>query len=185
MAMLLAFSPFLAFLAGERLLGIVPALCAGCAVAVALVVRERLRGAREVRVLEAGTAVLFGALALAAAFMTGVAWSVGLVRLVVDCGLMLLVLGGVAVGRPFTLAFARAKVTSEQAATPDFLRICKLIAAAWAAAFGVLAIADLVLILEPAWPLAIPIAISAAGLFAAAKFTQWLPAQAAARRARS
>ncbi len=182
MAMLLAFSPFLAFLAGEHLLGIVPALCAGCVVAVALVVRERLRGAREVRVLEVGTAVLFGALALAAAFMTGVAWSVGLVRLVVDGGLMLLVLGGVAVGKPFTLAFARAKVSPEQAATPGFLRICKQIAAAWAGAFGVLAIADLVLILQPAWPVAIPIAISAAGVFAALKFTQCWPARTAARR---
>jgi len=44
----------------------------------------------------------------------------------------------------------------------------------------VLAIADLVLILQPGWPLAIPIAISAAGLFAAAKLTQWLPRRLAA-----
>ena len=179
MAMLLAFSPFLAFLAGEHLLGIVPALCAGCAVAVALVVRERLRGAREVRVLEVGTAVLFGALALAAAFMTGVAWSVGLVRLVVDCGLMLLVLGGVAMGRPFTLSTARARVTPERAASPTFLRVNQRIAAAWAAAFGVLAIADLGLILQPAWPLAVPIAISAAGLVGAFKITRKLSRPAA------
>ena len=180
MALLLAFSPFLAFLAGEHLLGIVPALCAGCAVAVALVVRERLRGAREVRVLEVGTAVLFGALALAAAFMTDVAWSVGLVRLVVDCGLMLLVLAGVAAGRPFTLAFVRAKVTPERAATPDFLRLCKRVAAAWAGAFGVLAIADLVLILQPQWPLAVPMVISAIGLVGAFKFTQQQIKRAAA-----
>ena len=172
MAMLLAFSPFLAFLAGEHLLGIVPALCAGCAVAVALVVRERLRGAREVNALEAGTAVLFGALALVAAFVTGIAWSVGLVRLVVDCGLMLLVLGGVAAGRPFTLSIARTRVTPERAASPAFLRVNQRIAAAWAAAFGVLAIADVVLMLQPQWPLAVPIGISAVGLVGAFKFTQ-------------
>ena len=174
MAQLLAFSPFLAFLAGEHLLGIVPALCAGCAMAVALVVCERLRGARETRVLEVGTAVLFGALALAAAFMTQVTWSVGLVRLAVDCGLMLLVLAGIAVGRPFTLAIARTKVTPEVAASPAFLRRTRLIAAAWAGAFGVLAIADLVLILQPGWPLFVPIAISAAGLIAALKITRKL-----------
>ena len=172
MAMLLAFSPFLAFLAGEHLLGIVPALCAGCAVAVALVARERLRGARQLNALEAGTAVLFGALALAAVFMTGVAWSVGLVRLVVDCGLMLLVLGGVALGRPFTLATARARVTPERAASPAFLRVNQRIAMAWAAAFGVLAIADVVLMLQPQWPLAVPIGISAIGLVGAFRFTQ-------------
>src|ERR1700744_2065074 len=123
MALLLAFSPFLAFLAGEHLLGVVPALCAGCAVAVALLARERLRGARELNALEVGTAVLFGTLALAAVFMTGVAWSVGLVRLVVDCGLMLLVLAGVAAGRPFTLSIARTRATPERAASPAFLPV--------------------------------------------------------------
>jgi len=174
MTMLLAFSPFLAFLVGEHLLGIVPALCAGCAVAVALVVREHLRGARGVRVLEVGTAVLFGALALAATFMPAVTWSVGLVRLMVDCGLMLLVLTGVAVGRPFTLAIALERVTTEVAGSPAFRRRIQLIAVAWAGAFGVLALADLVLILQPAWPLAIPIAISAAGLIASFKITQKL-----------
>ena len=174
MAMLFAFSPFLAFLVGEHLLGIVPALCVGGAVAVALVLRERLRGVREVRVLEVGTAVLFGALALAASFTTAVMWSVGLVRLVVDCGLMLLVLAGVAVGRPFTLAIARERVTAEVAASPAFLRRVQLIAAAWAGAFGVLALADLVLILQPEWPLAVPIAIGAAGLIASFKITQKL-----------
>lgn len=167
MAILLAFSPFLAFLAGEHLLGIVPALCAGCAVAVALAARELMRGAREVRVLEVVTAVLFGA-----TFVTDIKWSVGLVRLVVDCGLMLLVLAGVAVGRPFTGTIARARVTPEVAASSAFRRRIQLIAMAWAGAFGVLALADLVLILQPGWPLSVPIAISAAGLIAAFKITR-------------
>ena len=174
MGLLLAFSPFLAFLAGERLLGLVPALCAGCVVALALVARGRLRGAREAKVLELGTALLFGALAGCAVFMPDVAWSVGLVRLVVDLGLMLLVLAGIALRRPFTLEFARAKVDPQRAATPAFLRINQQISAAWAGAFGVLALADLVLILQPAWPLAIPIAISAVGLVGAFKITQRL-----------
>jgi hypothetical protein len=172
MALLLAFSPFLAFLVGEHLLGVVPALCAGAAVATALVVRERLRGAREVRVLEAGTAVLFAGLALAATCMTDVAWSVGLVRLVVDCGLMALVLAGVALGRPFTLAIARAGVAPERAASSDFLHLNGRIAVAWAGAFGVLAIADVVLMRWPQGPLVVPIALGAAGLIAAFKFTQ-------------
>ena len=180
MAMLLAFSPFLAFLVGEHLLGIVPALCAGAVVAVALLVRERLRGAREVRVLEAGTAVLFGSLALAAVFLKDVPWSVGLVRLVVDLGLMTLVLAGVAVGRPFTLALGRARVSAEVAASPGFLRRVRLIALAWAGAFGVLAIADVVLMLQPQWPLAVPIGVSAIGLVGAFKFTQQQIKRAAA-----
>ena len=179
MAMLLALSPFLAFLVSERLLGIIPALCAGCAVAIALVMREHLRGGREVRVLELGTAVLFGVLALAATFMTDVPWSVGLVRLVVDCGLMLLMLCSVALGRPVTLAIARAEVTPEFAASPAFLHRSRLIAVTWASAFGVLAIADLVMILQPSWPLTIPIAIGGAGLIGAFKIPQKLSRPAA------
>lgn len=175
MALLVAFSPFLAFLAIESRLGLVPGLLAAAAVAIALVVRARLRGERETRVLEAGTAVLFGGLAACAAFMTDIAWSVGLVRLVLDIGLMALVLGGLAVGKPFTLAIARAKATPERAASPRFLRTASLVAAAWAAAFGVLALADVVLILRPGWPLAVPIAIGGAGLAAALAFTRWWP----------
>jgi len=172
MALLLTFSPFLAFLLGEHLLGILPALCAGAGVAVALVVRERLRGAREVRVLELGTAVLFGALALAAILLTDVTWSVALVRLVVDCGLMLLVLFGAAVGRPFTLADARKRVSSEVAASPAFRRRVRLIALA--CAFAVLALADVTLMLWPQWPLVVPIGLGAVGLMGAFRLTQKL-----------
>lgn len=179
MELLLAFSPFLAFLVGERHLGLVPALWAGAAVAVALVVRARLRGTRDVRVLEVGTAILLAAIAACAMTVPGIAWSVGLVRLVVDIGLMGLVLAGIAIGRPFTLAFARARVSPERAASPQFLRTASRVAAAWAGAFGVLAIADVVLILEPAWPIAVPVAIGVAGLLAAAAFTRWLPARVA------
>jgi len=171
MALLLTFSPFLAFLLGEHLLGILPALCAGAGV---LVVRERLRGAREVRVLELGTAVLFGALALAAILLTDVTWSVALVRLVVDCGLMLLVLFGAAVGRPFTLADARKRVSSEVAASPAFRRRVRLIALAWAGAFAVLALADVTLMLWPQWPLVVPIGLGAVGLMGAFRLTQKL-----------
>lgn len=178
MGLLLAFAPFIAFLVAERHLGLVPALCAGAAMAVALVVRERLRGSSETRVLEVGTAVLFGVLAACATFLHGPSWSIGLVRLVLDLGLMALVLAGIALDKPFTLAFAREKVTPERAAAPGFLALNKRIAAAWAGAFAVLAVADLVLILQPAWPVAIAIAISMAGVLGALALTRWLPTRA-------
>ena len=177
MELLLAFSPFLAFLGGERLLGIVPGLCAGAAVAIALIVRDRLRGGREIPVLEVGTAALFTALAACAAWMNGVAWSVGLVRLVVDCGLMLLVLGGVVARRPFALGFTRPRTP----ASDEGLRLHQRIALAWAAAFGLLALADLVSILAPTWPVVVPLMIGGAGLLAALKFTRRLVNDAALR----
>lgn len=175
MGLLLAFAPFLSFLAIQHLAGIVPALCAAAALAVALVVREHLAGEREVRILEAGAAVLFGALALCATLCPGITWSVGLVRLVVDLGLMLLVIAGVLAGKPFTIAFVRAKVTPERAATAVFLRIHCIVAAAWGGAFGVLALADAVWMCRPDWTLAVPVVIGSTGLLAAAAITRWLP----------
>lgn len=181
MRLLVAFAPFLAFLLAQHAVGIVPALGFGAAVAAVLVVRERMEGAREASVLEIGTATMFGALAICAACMKDVTWSVGLVRLFVDCGLMLIVLGGVVVGRPFTLALARPQVSTELAASPGFLRINREIACVWAGAFGVLALADLILILQPTWPLALPIAISGAGVIGAMAFTRWWPRQVSGR----
>jgi len=179
MGLLIAFSPFLVFLIGERHFGIVPALCAGAAMAGALVVRERWRGTRETRVLEIGTTVLFAALAGCAAVVTNVAWSVSLVRLVLDLGLMILIMAGIVIGKPFTLAFSRAKVTAERAATPEFLHTNRIIAGVWAGAFSMLAIADAVSMLHPDWPLAVPILIGAVGLLGAMALTRWLPARMA------
>ena len=96
---------------------------------------------------------------------------------------MLLVLAGIALGKPFTLAFARAQVALERATSPQFLRTASLVAAAWAGAFGVLAVADGVWIVEPAWPLAVPVAIGAAGVLGALALTRWLPQRARRRGA--
>ena len=59
------------------------------------------------KILEIGTFVLFGGLALYAV-LGGPMWSIMGVRLRVDAGLLTLVLITMAVGRPFTLQYARA-----------------------------------------------------------------------------
>ena len=52
-----------------------------------------------------------------------------------------------------------------------------------AGAFGVLAIADGVLMSQPPWPLAVPVAIGAAGVLGALALTRWLPQRARRRGA--
>ena len=63
MKILLAFAPFLAFAVLENLAGILPGLVAWLAASLALIVRERARGARGIGLLEAGSALVLGALA--------------------------------------------------------------------------------------------------------------------------
>lgn len=161
MKKLLVFAPFLAFLVIERLFGIRAGLCVGAAASMLALVRQHLAGQRGIAVLDAGTAVLFGALAAYTLAVADSQLSVWLVRLYVDAGLMLIVLAGIALGRPFVL----------QHAPEAPLERANRVAAAWAGAFGVLALADLLLVLRPDWPVWIPVAVSAAALGTAARYT--------------
>lgn len=83
-----------------------------------------------------------------------------LVRLYMHAGLMLLMLSGIALGRPLIIGYAHAP-----------LEKLNKVAAAWAAAFGVLALADLLLVLRPAWTHWLPMLFSAATLLVAARYT--------------
>src|SRR5450432_666722 len=59
MGIWLAFAPFIAFAVVDRLIGSTEGLLAGAAVSLALLVRDRTSGGREIKILDAGTAVLF------------------------------------------------------------------------------------------------------------------------------
>lgn len=63
MQMLLAFVPFVVFALLTRVTGVNLSLWAAAAVSLALVVRDRVAGG-SIKVLEAGTVLLFGSLAL-------------------------------------------------------------------------------------------------------------------------
>ncbi len=100
--------------------------------------------------------MLFAGLTLYAVW-NGPSWSVIGVRLCVDAGLLLIVLVSMAVGRPFTLQYAREQVPPEFWDRPEFIRTNYVITGAWALAFAVMVVAKLALLyvpeLPPAWAL--------------------------------
>lgn len=181
MGALLGFLPFIVFALGERVLGLVPALVGAAAVSLALLLRERMRGQREVNVLEAGSAVLFGALAVWVGSGGGAGGSVWWVRAWVDGGLTLVVLLGMTLGRPFTLTYARRQVSAQVAAGATFMRTNQCISGVWALAFAVLTAVDLLMVLRPATPLGVGTGLTLGALAAAAWFTRWYPARVRAR----
>jgi hypothetical protein len=181
MNLLLAFAPFIAFVVIERLVGVPAGLAAGAIAAAVLLVRDLATG-RRAKLLEIGTALLFGALT-AYALTNDVQWSIAAVRLRVDAGLMLIVLASIALRRPFTLQYARESVGRELWDSPEFVRINYVISTAWAVAFGVLVLADIVMAYVPALPHSTGIIATVAALVAAIKFTAWYPEQQAAKRA--
>ena len=87
MNILLGLAPFIAFFVLARSIGAAPGLWAAAAIALALLARARLRGQTEMKVLEAGGAVLFVGLAIVASFV-GSDWSLFEVRVFVDLGLV-------------------------------------------------------------------------------------------------
>jgi hypothetical protein len=174
MNLLLAFAPFMAFVVIERLVGVPAGLAAGAIVTAVLLVRDLVTPVHRVKVLEVGTVLLFGALTVYA-LTNDVQWSIAAVRLRVDAGLMLIVLASIALRQPFTLQYAREVVGREHWHSPDFVHTNYVISAAWAVAFGVLVLADLVMAYVPALPHSTGIIATVVALIATAKFTSWYP----------
>lgn len=148
LGMMLAFAPFIAFAVVDRLVGSMEGLFAGFAVSVVILTRDWLSAARKPKLLEIGTAILFGLLA-GYAFVTGPAWSVIGVRLMVDAGLLMIVLTSLLFRQPFTLQYAREQASEEAMRSPRFLRTNYVISAAWALTFALLVVADLVMLYLP------------------------------------
>jgi len=179
MNILLAFSPFLVFVVVERIVGVLPALLCGAFVSIALLILDRLRGGGPIKILEAGTALLFTGLALWSWSRGGEHWSIAMVRLYVDLGLLAIVLVSIAVRRPFTLQYARQSVSPEVAQSARFLHVNDVISAVWAAAFAVMVFADLLLVYAPELPIKLAIIVTVVALLIAVKFTGWYPRHAA------
>jgi hypothetical protein len=182
MGILLAFAPFIALAIVDRLAGSTEGLVAGAIVSVGLLLRDWIIPGKHPKLLELGTVLLFGGLALYA-ILGGPTWSVIGVRLCVDAGLLLIVLVSMAVGRPFTLQYAREQVPAEFWNSPEFIRTNYVITAVWALAFAVMVVAELVLLTVPSMPPRIGIAAIVLALIGAVKFTGWYPERVKARSA--
>jgi len=111
MSVVLGFAPFIVFFVLMRLATPVAGLAAAFIVSAILMARIWRRGDR-VKILEIGSLILFGALTLFT-LVTSPDWSIGGVRLVVDGGLTLISLLSQALGRPFTLQYAKEKVPKQ------------------------------------------------------------------------
>lgn len=173
MGILLAFAPFVIFAVLDRIAGPTAALAAGAVASAALVARD-LAVSRHMKILELGTFLLFSGLALYTS-MNKAHWSVIGVRLCVDAGLLLIVLGSMAARRPFSLQYAREQVAPELWERPEFIRTNYVIAAIWALAFLVMVIAELGLLYFPKLPPRVGIVVLILALIGAVKFTGWYP----------
>jgi uncharacterized membrane protein len=173
-SILLSLSPFAVFFALMRVVSPIAGLIGAFVVSVLLCARERRRG-ESVKILEIGSVVLFGLL-VAYTLLAAPRWTVATVRLAVDGGLLTIVLVSLAIGRPFTLQYARERVPEPIWALPVFFTTNRLITIVWAVAFAVHVAADAAAEYVPAVPLWLDIVASIVAFVGAVWFTRWYPA---------
>jgi len=182
MGILLGFAPFIVF---ALLAGISTdlALWAALAAAFAIGIRDFAQ-TRLLRILDVGSMVLFGMLALYTGFIQP-SLSIQAVRLIVDGGLFSVALASLLVGNPFTLDYAREQVAREFWQAPLFLRANYIVSGAWTLAFAAMTAADAAATFNARFPLNLDVAAGFAALTLAVIFTARYPAHVRAQAARS
>jgi hypothetical protein len=175
MSVLLSLSPFLVFFALMRWGSPVGGLTGALATSATLCLGGWLRG-RSVKILEAGSLVVFGLLT-AYTLAAAPRWTVATVRLAVDAGLLAIVLVSLAIGRPFTLQYARERVPEQFWDSPIFMAVNRAITWVWAGAFAVLVAADVAAEWVSAIPIWVDVVASVAAFVVAVWWSRWYPAK--------
>ena len=134
MSVILGFAPFIAFFALSSLISPLAGLTAGFAISLVMTGLNWKRG-KSFKILDVGSLVLFGSITL---IILAVApyCSVGEVGLAVNGGLTLISLLSLAIGRPFTLQYAKEQIPKQYWNTPLFIRTNQLITIVWTLAFA-------------------------------------------------
>ena len=173
MTIFLILAPYGAFAMLMLVSSGVVSLFAAAAICLMVIAYDRLRG-RSVKMLGLGSAILFTALGCTLA-LTDSVWSSSAVKLAVDAGVLAIALVSLAIGKPFTLQYAREAVDAETARLPGFLTANYVISWAWALAFLLMTMANVLLIYLPGLPLWSGLAIAFAARNSAIYFTRWYP----------
>jgi hypothetical protein len=163
----LGFLPFALFAVFDRFVPTAAALLVAAVASALLLLRDRWRS-KPLKLLDVGAFVLFGGLAACTA-LTRVTWSVLGVRLGVDVGLFVIVVISIARGMPFTLEYAREYAPPEVWSKPEFLHVNLRLSGAWAAAFGVMVLADFAMLRQV--PLLVGVAATLLALGLALAYT--------------
>ena len=148
-------------------------LFASAAICLAVIAYDLVRG-RSIKILGAGSVVLFGALGCYL-ILVDPSLSSSAVRLIVDAGVFAIALLSIVLRFPFTLQYAREMVDPETAKLPGFIKASYVISWAWTAALFSMMAANILMIYSPGLPLWAGIAIVFAARNTAMYFTKWYP----------
>lgn len=179
-AMILGFVPVLIF---ALLVNISQdlALWAALAAAFAIAIRD-FAHERMLRLLDMGSTVFFGALALYAGFLQP-AITVEMTRLVVNIGFCLLALASIVLRNPLTLQYAREQAPPQLGSTRRFVLANYALTMFWALAFAGMAAVDAISNIHKELPRSFDAAVDLVVLTVAFAFTARYPGYLRARAA--
>jgi hypothetical protein len=180
MNLVAGFAPFILFTILSRL-SVDLALWVAFATAFVVTIRDFVESP-SLRLLDAGSLVLFALLALGRGFLDP-ALPLASVRFIAALSLFALLGLALVLKRPFSVDYAR--LDPREAGWPPalFLRVNYLVSGAWTAAFAAIAVADGAVSFDTGLPLYGSIAISLIALSVAVAFTLRYPARAAKKAA--
>ena len=179
MGILLGFAPFIVF---ALLISVSVSLGLWLAFAAAFVITIRdFVESPTLRLLDAGSILLFGLMALFTGFIDPSA-SLESLRLIVDGGFLAVALISLVLRRPITSEYGHEHVPEAMWNTPAFMRANYILTGIWALAFAVMTAADAAVSYYEEIPLSLGIAIGFAALGLAIAFTVRYPAPLALRR---
>lgn len=173
MAIFLILAPYAAYSFLMLVTSTTASVFAAAAICLATIAIDVARG-RSVKILAAGSAIVFAAIGLTLALVDPALGTLG-VKLSVDIGIVVISLGSMLVRRPFTLQYAVEAVPAETAAMPGFLTANYIITGAWTAAALLMMAANIVLLYFPGLPVWSGLAVAFAARNSAIYFTKWYP----------
>ena len=168
MGIMLGFAPYIVF---ALVSGVSISLGLWLAFAAAFVVTVRdFVESPTLRLLDAGSLLLFAGLALFTGFIDP-ALSIEAVRLVTDSAFLVMTVASLVRRRPMTLEYAHEAPAKSAASEPPALRMHYVLTLGWGLAFALMTAADTTILLHPAMPLSLDLAAGLALLGLATAFT--------------
>lgn len=173
MTLFLILAPYGVFASLMLVSSALASVIAAAVVCLAVIVLDAVRG-RTLKILGAGSALLFAAIALYLVVVNP-ALAASEVKLAVDTGILIISAGSMLIRYPFSLQYALESVHPETAAMPGFVRANYMITGAWTAAALLMVLSNLALLYVPGLPIWTSLVIAAAARNSAIYFTKWYP----------
>ncbi|GKQ53170.1 hypothetical protein [Bradyrhizobium sp. Ce-3] len=179
MTIFLILAPYGAFATLMLVTSATVSLLTAALICLAVIAFDIARG-RSIKILGVGSVIVFTAVGFYLTFVDATASSIA-VKIAVDAGILLVSLGSIMIGHPFTRQYAVEQVDAEIAKLPGFIHANYLITGAWTAATLLMLVGNVAVLYVPALPLWTGLLIAFAARNAAVCFTRWYPHHRAAK----